>query len=58
MNALSPEEIRNLKVEKRELLRQMRELGIKRTSCFNRLDDRTYKFNARIFAINTKLGAS
>lgn len=54
---LSPEQIRDLKAEKREIRREMKERGIKRTSCFNGgLSGDRYRFNARLFAIETTLG--
>jgi hypothetical protein len=58
MSTLSPDETRRLKAEKRELLRLMRENGIKRVSFMNRLDDQTYRCNARLFAINVQLNTA
>ena len=49
------EEIKKVKNEIREVRAEMRAMGIKRTSCFNGgLDQLTYSFNARMFALETK----
>jgi hypothetical protein len=58
MSTTPSDETRRLKAEKRELLKLMRENGIKRVSCMNRLDDQTYRCNARLFAINVQLNAA
>jgi len=33
----------------------MKERGIKRTSCFNRVDGDTYRYNAAMFQLETRL---
>jgi len=57
MPILTPQEIKELKAIKRDTLREMRERGIKRVSCFNGgLDGETYRLNARLYEIAVKLG--
>lgn len=42
--------------ELREVRREMKAMGIRRTSCFNGgLDRETYRYNARCFALETDL---
>lgn len=54
---LSFEEYKILKNELKELRREMKTFGIKKTSCFNGgLDAETYRYNSRIFELETKLG--
>ena len=51
------EEIAALKKERREIRREMKERGIKRTSCFNGgLTADESRYNSRLFAIECKLG--
>ena len=48
--------VKALKAEIRDLRRAMREAGIKRISCFNGgLDATTYRMNARMFDLETRL---
>lgn len=54
---LSADEIKTLKAERKEIRAEMKSRGIKRTSCFNGgLSGDEYRFNARLFEIETKLG--
>jgi hypothetical protein len=49
--------VKQIQAEIRELRREMRANGIKRTSCFNGgLDRDTYRYNARMFDLETQLG--
>jgi hypothetical protein len=58
MNTYTPQEIQELKAERKEIRSEMKLRGIKKTSCFNGgLDSETYRLNARLFELNTKLGA-
>ncbi len=57
MTQLSPEQIQDLKSERKAIKSEMKERGIKRTSCFNGgLSGDEYRFNARLFAIETQIG--
>ena len=49
------EQIKELRAEIRRTKAEMKERGIKRTSCFNRVDGDTYRFNAAIFQLETRL---
>ncbi len=49
-------EVKELKKQLRELRREMKAAGIKRTSCFNGgLDHETYRYNARCFELDTMI---
>lgn len=39
----------------RELRATMKQLGIRKTSMMNRTDDQTYRLNARLFELETRL---
>ena len=49
------EQIKKLRAEIRRTKAEMKERGIKRTSCFNRVDGDTYRFNAAMFQLETHL---
>ncbi len=49
------QQIKELRAEIRRTKAEMRERGIKRTSCFNRVDGDTYRFNATMFQLETRL---
>ncbi len=49
------EQIKELRAEIRRTRAEMKERGIKRTSCFNRLDGDTYRYNATMFELETRL---
>lgn len=49
------EQIKELRAEVRKTRAEMKDRGIKRTSCFNRLDGDTYRFNATMFQLETRL---
>ena len=49
------EQIKELRAEIRKTRAEMKERGIKRTSCFNRVDGDTYRFNATMFQLETRL---
>ena len=49
------QQIKELRAEIRKTRAEMRERGIKRTSCFNRIDGDTYRFNAAMFQLETRL---
>jgi hypothetical protein len=49
------QQIKELRAEIRKTRAEMRERGIKRTSCFNRVDGDTYRFNAVMFQLETRL---
>lgn len=47
----------SLKAQLRETRKEMKERGIKRTSCFNGgLSGDEYRLNAKLFELKTKLG--
>jgi len=48
-------QIKELRAEIRKTRAEMKERGIKRTSCFNRIDGDTYRFNATMFELETRL---
>lgn len=57
MKTYTPEEFKALKAELREVRKEMKERGIKRTSCFNGgLSGDEYRFNAKLFELQTKIG--
>jgi hypothetical protein len=49
------QQIKELRAEIRKTRAEMRDRGIKRTSCFNRVDGDTYRFNAEMFQLETRL---
>jgi hypothetical protein len=49
------EQIKELRAEIRKTRAEMKERGIKRTSCFNRVDCDTYRYNATMFQLETRL---
>lgn len=49
------EQIKELRAEIRRTRAEMKERGIKRTSCFNRVDGDTYRYNATMFQLETRL---
>ena len=49
------EQIKELRAEIKRTRAEMRERGIKRTSCFNRVDGDTYRYNATMFQLETRL---
>lgn len=49
------EQIKELRAEIRKARAEMKERGIKRTSCFNRVDGETYRYNAAMFQLETRL---
>jgi hypothetical protein len=49
------EQIKELRAEIRKTRAEMKDRGIKRTSCFNRVDGDTYRFNAAMFQLETRL---
>jgi hypothetical protein len=49
------EQIKELRAEIRKTRAEMKERGIKRTSCFNRVDGDTYRYNATMFQLETRL---
>jgi hypothetical protein len=49
------EQIKELRAEIRKTRAEMNERRIKRTSCFNRIDGDTYRFNATMFQLETRL---
>ena len=49
------EQIKELRAEIRKTRAEMKERGVKRTSCFNRVDGDTYRFNAAMFQLETRL---
>jgi hypothetical protein len=48
-------QIKELQAEIKSTRAEMRERGIKRTSCFNRVDGDSYRFNATMFELETRL---
>jgi hypothetical protein len=48
-------QIKELRAEIRTTRGEMKVRGIKRTSCFNRIDGDTYRFNATLFQLETRL---
>ena len=47
---------KELQAQIKQLKREMKEYGIKRTSCFNGgLDLRTYQYNSRLFILKCQL---
>lgn len=49
------EQIKELRAEIRKTRAEMKERGIKRASCFNRVDGDTYRYNAKMFQVETRL---
>lgn len=50
-------DLKELRAEKRELLRTMKEAGVRRTSCFNGgHTPQSYRMNFRLFELNTLIG--
>jgi hypothetical protein len=49
------EQIKEVRAEIKRTRAEMKERGIKRTSCFNRVDGDTYRYNATIFQLETRL---
>jgi len=49
------EQIKELRAEIRKTRAEMKERGIKRTSCFNRVEGDTYRLNAAMFRLETRL---
>lgn len=49
------EQIKKLRAEIRRTKAEMKERGIKRSSCFNRLDGDTYRLNAMMFQLESRL---
>lgn len=48
-------QIKELRAEIKRTRAEMRERGIRRTSCFNRIDGDTYRYNATMFQLETRL---
>ena len=48
-------QIKEVRAEVRKTRAEMKERGIKRTSCFNRVDGDTYRLNAAMFQMETRL---
>jgi len=48
-------QIKVLRAEIRKTRAEMKERGIKRTSCFNRIDGESYRLNAAMFQMETRL---
>lgn len=46
---------KELRKERRKLLASMKEAGIRRTSCMNRVDEQTYRCNLRLAEIKAEL---
>lgn len=49
------EQIKELRAEIRKARAEMKQRGIKRTSCFNRVDGDTYRYNSAMFQLETRL---
>jgi len=49
------EQIKEVRAAIRKTRAEMKERGIKRTSCFNRVDGDTYRYNATMFQLETRL---
>ena len=56
---VTKQEYDEMKRELRETRKEMKERGIKRTSCFNGgLSGEEYRYNSRLFALKTKLDSA
>lgn len=49
------QQIKELRAEIRKTRAEMRERGIRRTSCFNRIAGDSYRYNATMFQLETRL---
>ncbi len=49
------EQIKELRAEIRRTRAEMKERGIKRTSCFNRVNGDTYRYNAAMFQLEPRM---
>jgi hypothetical protein len=49
------EQIKELRAEIRKTRAEMKERGIRRTSCFNRIDGESYRYNSTMFDLETRL---